>query len=179
MKLSTVVAAAALVFAASQAKSEEYHSYLVENQDPPSAHLTFSPCTGEEVAECVSYSLSCDPAQTPPLQVGVLTGPVEKMAIALIKASEGIYAHVGFSGGSTKVDAPMSTIRVDTNEMDGGWMLTVGTYDEEAFRNALPAGDGEGATMTVGGETFQLSPQKGDGAKLVQWRDACKRIRGN
>ena len=179
MKLFTVAAIAAFVFTASQAKSEEFHSYLSENQDPPSAHLTFSPCTGEEVAECVSYNLSCDPAQSPPLQVGILTGPVENMAIALIKASEGLYAHIGISGGSAKVDVPMSTIHVDTNEMDGGWMLTVGTYDEEAFLDALPAGDGEGVTMTVGGETFQLSPQKGDGAKLVQWRDACKRIRGN
>ena len=179
MKLFTVAAIAAFVFTASQAKSEEFHSYLSENQDPPSAHLTFSPCTGEEVAECVSYNLSCDPAQSPPLQVGILTGPVENMAIALIKASEGLYAHIGISGGPAKVDVPMSTIHVDTNEMDGGWMLTVGTYDEEAFLDALPAGKGEGAAMTVGGETFQLSPQKGDGAKLVQWRDACRRIRGN
>jgi len=162
------------------ARGEEFHAYLYENEEQPAAHLTFSPCTGEEVSECVAYSLICDPAQTPPLQISILTGPVETMAIDLIKSSAGpAYAKVPLSAGAKKVDLPISMIHVDANEMDGGWMLNLGTYDTAPLLDTLSKDNSEGATVTIGDQIFSLAPQKGDGEKLVKWRDACVRIRGN
>ncbi len=162
------------------ARSEEFHAYFYENEEQPAAHLTFSPCTGEDVSECVAYSLACDPAQTPPLQINILTGPVETMAVDLIKASAGAtYANVPLSAGAKKVDLPISMIHVDANEMDGGWMLGLGTYDTAPLLDTLTKETSEGATITIAGTAYSLAPQKGDGAKLLQWRDACVRIRGN
>lgn len=161
-------------------RGEELYAYFYENEEQPAAHLTFSPCTGEEVSECVSYSLSCDPARTPPLEISILTGPVEPMAIDLIKASAGLtYAKVALSAGGKSIDLPISMIHVDTNEMDGGWMLSLGTYDTAPLLDTLSKENSEGATVAIGGKVFSLAPQKGDGAKLAQWRDACARIRGN
>ena len=162
------------------ARSEEFHAYFYENEEQPAAHLTFSPCTGEEVSECVAYSISCDPAQTPPLQISILTGPVETMAVDLIKAFAGAtYANVPLSAGGKKVDLPISMIHVDANEMDGGWMLSLGSYDTAPLLDTLSKENSEGAAITIAGMAYSLAPQKGDGAKLLQWRDACVRIRGN
>lgn len=162
------------------ARGEEFHAYFYENEEQPAAHLTFSPCTGEDVSECVAYSLMCDPAQTPPLQINILTGPVETMAVDLIKAATGAtYANVPLSAGAKKVDLPISMIHVDANEMDGGWMLNLGTYDTAPLLDTLSKETSEGATITIAGTAYSLAPQKGDGAKLLQWRDACVRIRGN
>lgn len=171
---------AVLSFGLAPARGEEFHAYLYENEEQPAAHLTFSPCTGEEVSECVAYSLSCDPARPPPLQISILTGPVEPMAIDLIKASAGsTYAKVALSAGGKSIDLPISMIHVDANEMDGGWMLSLGTYDTAPLLDTLSKDNSEGASITISDRMFSLAPQKGDGAKLVQWRDACIRIRGN
>nr|WP_298098867.1 hypothetical protein [uncultured Shinella sp.] len=169
-----------LSFGLAQARGEEFYASFYENEEQPAAHLTFTPCTGEDVSECVAYSLSCDPAQTPPLQINILTGPVEPMAIDLIKASAGLtYAKVGLAAGKTTIDLPISMIHVDANEMDGGWMLNLGTYDTAPLLDALTKDNSEGAAITIGDTRFSLAPQKGDGAKLMKWRDACIRIRGN
>ena len=171
---------AVLFFGLAPARSEEFHAYFYENEDQAAAHLTFSPCTGEEVSECVAYSLVCDPAQTPPLQISILSGPVEEMAVDLIKASAGAtYANVPLSAGPKKIDLPISMIHVDANEMDGGWMLSLGSYDTAPLLDTLSKETSEGATITIAGTTYSLAPQKGDGEKLMQWRDACVRIRGN
>lgn len=171
---------ATVSFGIAPARSEEFYAYLYENEEQPAAHLSFSPCTGEEVSECVAYSISCDPARTPPLQISILTGPVEPMAIDLIKASAGLtYAKVILSAGGNNIDLPISMIHVDANEMDGGWMLSLGTYDTAPLLDSLSKDNSEGAAIAIGDRTFALAPQKGDGAKLAQWRDACVRIRGN
>lgn len=177
-RLASIVAI--LFFGLAPARGEDFHAYFYENEEQPAAHLTFSPCTGEEVSECVAYSLVCDPAQTPPLQINILTGPVETMAVDLIKASAGAtYANIPLSAGAKKIDLPISMIHVDANEMDGGWMLSLGTYDTAPLLDALSKESSEGATVTIAGTAYSLAPQKGDGAKLLQWRDACVRIRGN
>lgn len=172
---------AVFFFGLAPAWSEEFHAYFYENDEQPAAHLTFSPCTGDEVSECVAYSLVCDPAQTPPLQINILSGPVETMAVDLInKASSGAtYANVPLSAGAKKIDLPFSMIHVDANEMDGGWMLSLGTYDTAPLLDTLSKETSEGATITIAGTAYSLAPQKDDGKKLMQWRDACVRIRGN
>ncbi|MCR6501793.1 hypothetical protein MUO32_22405 [Shinella sp. CPCC 101442] len=182
MRFASLLASILAVFSLglTSARSEEFYAYMYENEEQPAAHLTFSPCTGEEVSECAAYSLSCDPARSPPLQISIITGPVEPMAIDLIKASAGLaYAKVALSAGGKSIDLPISMIHVDANEMDGGWMLSLGTYDTAPMLDTLSKDNSEGATIAIGDRTFALAPQKGDGAKLVQWRDACIRIRGN
>ena len=67
-----------------------------------------------------------------------------------------------------------------------GEATTLHTKDHASFQRAWQEFERQqggalprAVAITIAGRTFSLAPQKGDGAKLVQWRDACVRIRGN
>ncbi|RWN25251.1 hypothetical protein [Mesorhizobium sp.] len=159
------------------ARSEQLFSYFSQGDDPLQATVTISPCQGEEVAECVSHSLSCSAASWIGPEFTIITGNVEKIAAALIVGTEGrAKALLKLAGGVTTVDLTIPSIHVDANEMDGGWSATLGIGNKDAFFDALTKKSSEGATFVVGGEIFLLAPQDGDGENLLKWKTACAAI---
>lgn len=113
------------------ARSEQQlFSYFFQGNDPQQATVTISPCQGEEVAECVSHSLSCSAASWIGPEFTIITGNVEKIASALIVGTEGrAKAVLKLAGGVTTVDLTIPAIHMQTKWMEGGqppWELETG-----------------------------------------------------
>ena len=159
--------------------AEQLFSSYIDVEEPPAAYLTISPCTGEEASECLSHSLTCDPASWPSVRFNVVYGPVEAIATALVTGTDGdAYGEARLGGGGTVAELRVSSVHVDANEMDGGWMLALGIADAMPLLDALTRETSEGASLVFAGEAFALAPQPGDGAKLLAWKDSCLRLLG-
>ncbi|WP_395449691.1 hypothetical protein ACHMW7_07705 [Aminobacter sp. UC22_36] len=176
MHISTALLAASIFMAPFSARAEELHSYFHAAEDGSSGTLTISPCTGEEVSECVSQTLQCTARVWPRLQFTLITGPIEKVARTMILGTDGQPRGSVKLAGGVSIDLQFSTVHLDANELDGGWTLTAGISDAAPLLDVITAKNGEGAVIALGGETFQLAPERGDGAKLVQLRDACLKL---
>lgn len=161
------------------ASCEELFSYFSQSDDPPQTSVSISPCTGDEVAECISHSISCEKKSGGGPEFTVFTGDVEKIASSLIIGTEGqAKAQLRLSRGSTTVDLAVNSVRVDSNDMDGGWIVTFSLGSIDTFFDALTETAGEGASLIVAGKRFSLAPQRGDGKKLVDWKNACVELEG-
>ncbi|MEI8698159.1 hypothetical protein [Mesorhizobium sp. ISC15] len=172
-------AALIVVFSSSPASCEKLFSYFSESDDPPQTSVSISPCTGDEVAECISHSLSCEKTSGGDPEFTIFSGNVEKVASSLIIGTGGqAKAQLKLSGGSAIVDLAVNSVRVDSNDMDGGWIVTFGLGSIDAFFEALTDKSGEGASLIVAGKRFPLAPQAGDGNKLVDWKNACVALEG-
>lgn len=172
MRIVTSVTVLIAVLSATSARSEELFSYFSQSDDPPRTSVTISPCTGDEVAECVSHSLSCAKAPGGEPELTIVVGDVEKIASSLIVGTKGqAKARLKLAGGS--VSLAITSVRLDSNDMDGGWIATVGLGRIDDFYDVLTEKGSEGASLVVAGKHFPLAPQKGDGKKLVAWKDAC------
>jgi len=145
--------------------------------EPDYAYLAVTPCTGAEVDECVWHSLTCRKGSASFVDIDVIAGPIEGIASSMVTRTQGeAYAEVRLSKGATKVELRVGSIHLDTNELDGGWILGVGVPDPAPLFDALTPGSAEGSSILLGGHDLVLAPNKGDGAKLVAWKDACRRI---
>ncbi|WIW52033.1 hypothetical protein LRP31_23605 [Mesorhizobium mediterraneum] len=162
-----------LTKAVSPADSEKLFSYFSETDDPLGASITISPCTGEEVGECISHSLSCEKASRNGPELAVIVGDVDKIVSSLVVGTGGnAKAQLKLANGSS-VDLRVNSVLVDPNAMNGGWVATVGLGTIDDFFEALNEKSSEGASLIVAEQDFSLAPQKGDGRKLVAWKDAC------
>ncbi len=156
---------------------EELFSYFQRYDDLSQARLEFSPCTGNEVDECISHSLSCDNASGGQPQLTIAGGTAGNITSSLIANTEGeTTARLKLIKGSTNL--PITSIQVSPDEMDGGRTVSLGVGTADDFFNALTEQNSEGASLIVAGERFPLAPQKGDGKKLVAWKYTCMALEG-
>lgn len=174
MLLRKSILAAAILLVPAAAGAEQLHAIFNATEDG-TATVAISPCTPEEASECVYHTLTCTPGQWPPVRFSIVSGPVEQVAKAMIFGTDARpQGTMKLAGGKT-IDLQFSSVHLDANEMDGGWMLTTGISDPTAMFDGLTDQNGEGATLVVGGEAFTLAPEKGDGAKLARFKNECDR----
>jgi hypothetical protein len=177
MSKSILVTLFVLVLSTSNSQSEELHSYFDQSVEPRFSSITISPCTGVEVAECILHSLSCGPTPYESPEFEIVSGNVEKIVSSLVVGTEGqAKAQLELSEGSTSIDLTIYSIEVRSNEMDGGWIVIL-DLDPAEFFDELTEKNSEGASIVVAGDRFLLAPQKGDGKKLVEWKNACTAIK--
>jgi hypothetical protein len=173
MRALSGIVCAALLLAPAMGHAEQLHAYFQPPEDGTPAALSISPCTGDEVAECVAHTLQCVNEGWPPVSFTVIEGPVEKIALAMIQGTDGKPMGTLTVGGKP-VEVQFSSVYLDANEMDGGWVLTAGLTDAAVLFDNVSAANAQGTTITLGGETFALTPEEGDGTKLVEFVQACK-----
>jgi hypothetical protein len=154
------------------ATSENLFSYFSKTDEPPEASIDVSPCTGEIVPECISHNLSCDRLSGGELEFKIVLSHFETIAPFVITGISG-QGKVELKLSNRSVPLAITSIRVNPNDMDGGWIATVGLGTVDDFFEALSEKSSEGASLVVAGQRFSLAPQKGDGKKLVSWKDAC------
>lgn len=172
MQFRRSILAAALFLMPFSAQAEQLHAIFNAAGDG-TAGIAISPCPPDEASECVYHALTCAPGQWPPLRFTIISGPVEKVAKAMIAITDAWPRGIMKLAGGKTVDLQFMSVHLDANEMDGGWMLTTGAINPAPLFDALTDENAEGATLMLGGETFTLAPEKGDGAKLARLKDEC------
>lgn len=169
------ILAVSLFLTSSAAMAEQLHSYFEATGDGGRETLVISPCDADETAECVAHTLQCERDGWPALSFTIISGPVEKVAQAMIAGTEG-QPRGSLNVGGVAVDLQFSTVYLDANEMDGGWILTAGLTDPAAILDSVVPNNSEDASLTLGGETFSLAPERGDGPKLARFVEACRKL---
>lgn len=173
--MKVLVLAMAYLLAASVAKAEQLHAYFSPAEDDRGASLKLSPCGSEEVDECISHMLTCS-SEWPLVQFRIVEGPVEETAKVMMVGTSGRAPGAAKLADGKTVDLQFSTIHLDANELDANWSLTAGLTDPAPLLDALDQQSAEGAAIVLGGTTFPLAPEKGDGAKLMQLKEACVKM---
>lgn len=154
---------------------DDLNAYFDKDDSRQHAAIDYSECTGDEVTECVSHSLSCDEFGSP--YFTIIVGPVDAIATRLIVGTEGeAEGRLSLAGDAGEI-LVINSIEVVANELDGGWMLLLRFSNGEELLDALSATSTESAYVEIGGERFSLAPQPGDGAKLIEFKTACADLR--
>ncbi|MEQ1945154.1 hypothetical protein ABMA32_22305 [Mesorhizobium sp. VNQ89] len=151
------------------------YAYFAKDAAHKRASIDYSECTGAEVAECISHSLWC--GEFGSLNFTVIVGPVERIAATLIIDTEGAAEGQLLLAGGWPTTLEINSIEVSSNELDGGWMLSLSIANGEAIFEHWNDSSTEGAEIEVGGQRFPLSPRSGDGAKLMELKAACAGFR--
>jgi hypothetical protein len=158
---------------ATPAFTEELFSYFEKSEDPAGASITISPCKADEVTECEAQILSCE-QEWQSLEFTIIVGNVEKIASGLIVGTQGIAEGMLRLSEGASITIEITNIEAVTNELDGGWTLTLGFANSRDLFEAIGDKSGEGGEIELAGERFPIAPQPGDGAKLAQLRAACQ-----
>lgn len=164
----------ATLASAGLSQAEEMHAYFAKIEDPLGANLSISPCTGEEVYECVHHSFGCSGSKWQGPKLSIIVGPIEQIASKLIIGTEGAAkGTLKLSEGAVNVEARINAVELATNEMDGGWLLDISFANGDTMFDAITEKSSVGAKLEVGGVEFDLAPERGDAAKLVELKNAC------
>lgn len=150
---------------------ENLRSHLAN--DDTSARVIYSPCDGDEIPECIYYELECkrgDYTLWFTTYIGAST-----MAVDLIQSSqeEPVKGTLRLRGDKVSVNLDFSEVNLATNEMDGGWILSLGTYERIAFLEVLNDTYAKDVSLSFGNYTFPLAGKVGDGYTLTQFRTHC------
>lgn len=172
MGLATVLTG---LLSATLAHSEDLFSYFSTSDDPPGTSVTFSPCTGDEVGECISHILSCKEASRGDPKFTIVSGDIETIFSPLIADTNG-QANAQLKMTNDTVNLTINSVELTPNVLNSDWD-TIIDLDHELLA-ALTEKSSEGASLIIGGERFPLAPQKGDGKKLIAWKNACIALEG-
>jgi hypothetical protein len=146
--------------------------------------IFYTTCEGEDFAECIDYSLDCESeagAAAPGELSLMISGFEEENGTANTrnimnsvsgKPFDDVSARFVLTGGKA-VDLPVISLSLMSNEMNAAWDLTVELYRAASLFEALDTASSEDVKVELGGESVDLVPQKGDGAKLLALKAAC------
>lgn len=178
MRSQAAVLTFAFILSANVAFGEQLHAMFSTHEDPPRAELSVTPCTGEEVEECVSHILTCSKPNWNGLALTIIVGDTDKLAAQLVIGTQGeANGTLGLAGGKVTVDMPIHSVDFGRNELDGGWVVEVGFDDLEGALDAITERNGEQAFVKVGDFKFDITPEKGDSSKLLAFRNACLKLK--
>lgn len=142
--------------------------------------LAYSPCAGEEVAECISYDINCrndtEFGDTLAMLVfGADEDPnTRTLAKTLIDKPFG-EASVRFGVGELSIDLSVAAVTVSRDELNGDWDLALVFDNGDAFLDSLTESAAKNVTADVAGYTVVLSADAETANKLVELRQACMR----
>lgn len=153
---------------------ENLRGHLLNDEN--SARIVYSPCEGEDIHECINYELVCKPNDYFvwfTTYIGAST-----IALDLIQRSqeEPIKGTLKLSGGKVTLNIDFAELALSTNEMDGGWILTLGTYERTSFLDVLTDQHANDTSISFGEVSFPLSGKVGDGYALVKFREHCEAL---
>jgi hypothetical protein len=147
--------------------------------------IFYTSCSPDDFSECIDYMFGCeedaDTAAAGELSL-MISGFEEEQGKSntrnIVNSVSGkpfddVSARFVLAGGKTKIDLPAISLTLMSNEMNAAWDLTVELYRAASLFEALDAASAEDVKVELGGETVNLTPEKGDGAKLLALKAAC------
>jgi hypothetical protein len=174
MALLPVAVLAAAPFP-STAQGAKLHSILSDD----GKGIAYTPCSPEEASECIAHDISCrgnaefgDGFSIALMGAG--NDPdVRKLAAALLGRDYGKALVVVTLGDGTRIELPVQIVTVSTNEMNADWDLSLFTYDQAKFFEALTEKTAKGVSADIEGYKVVLSDDKLSAANLLKLRKAC------
>lgn len=165
-----------IAFVAPAQAAEKFVSMLSDDAKT----LSYSPCSEEDSAECISHDLHCrgDDGFGDGLAMTVLGGAskaasdVRKLGKALIDKPLG-EANVRFTVGGKTIDLPANAVTVSLDEMNGNWDLSLHFMEDGEFFDALSKKSAESVTADVAGAVLKLSSGPADAANMLKFKTAC------
>jgi hypothetical protein len=156
----------------------EVNAYFSKDDHRMAATINYSECADEGVAECISYSVTCNENSWFSPEFVINVGPVDNIASSLTTGMGGAAGGQLLLSQGWNIALEINVIEFVPNELDGGWRLTLRVANGETMIDALTPASTENAALEVAGERFLLTPQPGDGAKLMNFKSACSHFRG-
>ena len=95
------------------------------------------------------------------------------MKTVVDKGYDDVTARFLVGGGKANADLPAISLSIMSNEMNAAWDLTVELYRAAALFDLLDETSAQEVKVELGGETVNLTPEAGDGAKLLALKAAC------
>jgi hypothetical protein len=147
--------------------------------------IFYTTCSVDEFSECIDYMFGCeraaDAGESGELSL-MISGFEEEqgrsntrniMNSVSGKPFDDVSARFVLAGGKTRIDLPAISLTLMSNEMNAAWDLTVELYRAAPLFEALNETSAEDVKVELGGETVNLTPENGDGAKLLALKAAC------
>jgi hypothetical protein len=171
----------AMASAPALAQSDQMHAVASETGKT----IFYTTCSVDEFSECIDYMFGCEKAANAGVsgELSLMISGFEEeegksntrniMNSVSGKPFDDVSARFVLAGGKTKVDLPAISLTLTSNEMNAAWDLTMELYRAASLFEALNAASAEDVTVELGGETVDLAPEKGDGAKLLALKTAC------
>jgi hypothetical protein len=146
--------------------------------------IFYTTCSVDEFSECIDYMFGCeeDGEASAPGDLSLMISGLEEedksntrsiMNTVVDKPYDDVSAHFVLAGGKANVDLPAISLNLMSNEMNAAWDLTVELYRAEALFDLLDETSAKEVKVELGGETVNLTPEPGDGAKLLALKTAC------
>ena len=170
--LANTLLACLAALPASASGAPRYSTVLSED-----AHaVTYNTCEQDASGECTSHELVCaeEGLSFRVLGTGERGRDTRAMAKTLIMAQWGeakVRVHLA---GKAKVDVPIGSVQVELNELNADWDLTLKSYEDEPFFEALTQKSVRGATVEIGGRSLPLASSAADEANLLALKKACE-----
>jgi hypothetical protein len=172
---SAFLAMSAVAFA------EENKLYVIPSEGVGNA-VYYSTCpTNDSWQECLSHELGCD-----------LTKGVPNIYLRIIEAAHGsnfdlpaligsIVAspiqskelEFGLNKGAVTARVSIDEFALSRNEMDGGWILSLYTFEPRTLFEVLTLRTAEGATASVGDASFSIMPTAYEPGALLNLKQVC------
>ena len=68
----------------------------------------------------------------------------------------------------------IGSVQVELNELNADWDLTLKSYEDDRFFEALTERSVRGATIEIGGRSLPLAPGAADAANLLALKKGCQ-----
>lgn len=180
--IPAVAALLMMTAAPALAQSDEMHAVASESGKT----IFYTSCSVDEFSECIEYMFGCekDADQSAPGDMSLMISGFEEeegksntravMETVVDKPFGDVLARFLLAGGKTTVDLPAVSLSLMSNEMNGAWDLTAELYRAESLFEALNETSAQDVKVELGGQSVNLTPEKGDGAKLLALKSACR-----
>jgi hypothetical protein len=171
----------AMVSGPALAQSDQMHAVASETGKT----IFYTTCSVDEFSECIDYMFGCEKAANAGAsgELSLMISGFEEeegksntrniMNSVSGKPFDDASARFVLAGGKTRIDLPAISLTLTSNEMNAAWDLTMELYRAASLFEVLDATSAEDVTVKLGGETVDLAPEKGDGAKLLALKTAC------
>jgi hypothetical protein len=171
---------ASVAAAKMDAPMQEMNVFQSSNEAEKTATLTATACSEEEMHECVSHALNCNPKDELSIYIAGGEDPSQFMRLVSTITQSGydkIHAEAVFDGGKIKVGLPIWGASFGFNDMNGTWDLTLTIAETDNFFGAI--NDRQfGITYIQLPETkLALSSKTTQNVSLQKFKENCLRLK--
>ncbi len=177
---AAILAAAMAISRPAFAEGEQMHAVASESGKT----IFYTTCSVDEFTECIDYMFGCeeDANASASGDLSLMISGLEEdgksntrsiLKTVVDKQFDDVSARFLLGGGSVKIDLPAISLSLMSNEMNAAWDLTTELYRAPSLFDALDETSARDVKVELGGETVNLTPEPGDGAKLLALKAAC------
>ena len=163
------------------AEAQQLHAVASESGKT----IFYTTCPVDEFSECIDYMLGCeeDGDASAPGDLSLMISGLEEdgksntrsiLKTVVDKEFGDVSARFLLGGGKVKIDLPAISLSLMSNEMNAAWDLTTELYRATFLFDALDEASAKDVKVELGGETVNLTPEAGDGVKLLALKSACR-----